>query len=633
MASPTSSRKKKKSNKQFSDVDSPVLNGVAAALIDSLQPIQWREVGKDLRQRRSQLRRIWDWSKPAKNPLTWGISNQSLALLHPFSKGLADCWNKQAPTSKQRSQVEQLLQKWVDEAPLRLQRLPGHPETSNVATQQRETWQLGLEAIAVAWLLPAFHNASNTRLVEEACAILLELGDAATVPGECPVGSGLWQIEVPLVLSALLPGDVFPTSLKLQALQLLKQQIEELTDGNGMPSHTQLSLLAPLLAGWTRVWRLERYVPELRSDVPTRDRYRLALQNYLRMLRCDGTLLNSDPSVKPIDEMMVAIWMQLGQDAEERTIAQWTCPANSIIRDLPGARLKEHQLSDAADYSEWGKLAVLRSRWKRKSDRLSVGFGQPKVQIELHNKRSWLAGFMETHILLNDQPLPLGENWEEICWQSDEDIIYIELQNTLPNEQGLLQRQISLARKDRLCLLADAVLLNPAAQNQQSQQLTHRLILPLAPGVDFQTSTETRDGWLEDGKSRLSVLPLTLPEWRVQGARGKMEFNKSEHAIALEHSLPSHRLYAAIMIDLDSKRSQRPLGWRQLTVGENLQPVPIDQAFGTRVQLHRQQYLVYRSLTPPTSRSLLGQNIYSDFYWGRFLPNGIAQTMIMIESS
>jgi hypothetical protein len=321
----------------------------------------------------------------------------------------------------------------------------------------------------------------------------------------------------------------------------------------------------------------------------------------------------------------------LGQDAEERRIAELACPTSAELDSVAGPRSKESRLSDAADYSSWGRVAVLRNRWKRKSDKLAVAFGQSAIHIELNVKRSWLAGVMETSLQYDGQPLELGSKWEEICWQSDDDMIYLELQNELANNRGLLQRQLAIARKDQLCLIADAVLLESSQTESATSKLTHRWTLPLATGVQFETADATREGWLTDGKDRLSLIPVSMPEWRVQFSHGRVE--ASSQTVSMEYGLPATRLFQAVLIDLDSRRSHKPLSWSPLTVGENLQKVPIDQAMAVRVQLNRQQYLLYRSLTPASSRTFVGQNVYADFYWGRFQPDGTAESMIMIESA
>jgi hypothetical protein len=43
------------------------------------------------------------------------------------------------------------------------------------------------------------------------------------------------------------------------------------------------------------------------------------------------------------------------------------------------------------------------------------------------------------------------------------------------------------------------------------------------------------------------------------------------------------------------------------------------------------QWLIYRSLGPVANRSVLGQNLRTDFLVARFLPNGTIERLLEIE--
>ncbi|MBL8891769.1 MAG: hypothetical protein JNL67_17445 [Planctomycetaceae bacterium] len=644
MSSPASpqeraaSRKQKHKKKQKAKPTESTSVGSDSGVLPSVlptQPISWSEVSRNFSSKKKRWSRVWDWSKPKYLPLNWCLPIEDGEALTEWAKGLSIAWSDQLVSSKQWQKIEKLLEYWTVHAPLRMERLGNTQDGSKSDSpksydQSRDARLLGLEAIAAAWLLPALPASFSSELIEECLGVLLGICEWRQIPGNCPIVAGLWQCELPLTLSAWLPNEVFPASLKTEAVELLQTQIEALTDGNGLVVYDRVSDFAGLLAGWTRLWRLEKFVPDLRGLAPLRDRYRFAFQQYLRLLGYDGAPLLCGPNRQVVPSAMVATWLMLGQDAEERRIAELTCGNSPELEAVSGARLKDSRLSDAADYSAWGHVAVLRNRWKRKSDKLAIAFGEPAIQIELNCKRSWLAGVMNTKLTFDGETLELGPQWEEICWQSDDDMIYLELQNELADDRGLLQRQFAIARKDHLCLIADAVLLEPK-NNKAAAPLKHQWTLPLAEGVQFAPAEETREGWLTSGNERLSILPISMPEWRVQYAHGRVE--ASESTISMDYELPATRVYQAVLIDLDSRRSLKPISWSPLTVGENLQRVSIDQAMAVRVQLNREQFLLYRSLTAPASRTFVGQNVYADFYWGRLQKDGMAESLIMIEST
>ena len=66
----------------------------------------------------------------------------------------------------------------------------------------------------------------------------------------------------------------------------------------------------------------------------------------------------------------------------------------------------------------------------------------------------------------------------------------------------------------------------------------------------------------------------------------------------------------------------------QSTVAESLQTVGRDIAVGYRIQIGKEQWLIYRSLCASSNRTVLGQNYSTEFVVARFRPNGIAEKML-----
>ena len=140
---------------------------------------------------------------------------------------------------------------------------------------------------------------------------------------------------------------------------------------------------------------------------------------------------------------------------------------------------------------------------------------------------------------------------------------------------------------------------------------------------------ETREVWLAAAKRRWSVLPLSLPEWRTDRRRG--ELVAEDNRLVLRQHGRGQNLYAPLWIDLDRKRARQGLTWRQLTVAEQRRLLPADVAVGYRAEIGRRQWLVYRSLVPPSGRTVLGQNLGTEFLLARFLRDGTIERRIEIE--
>ena len=90
-------------------------------------------------------------------------------------------------------------------------------------------------------------------------------------------------------------------------------------------------------------------------------------------------------------------------------------------------------------------------------------------------------------------------------------------------------------------------------------------------------------------------------------------------------------MFAPLFVDLSRKRLDKPLTWRQLTVGQLREIVPADVAVGYRVQVGKTQWLMYRSLAPAAIRTVLGQNLMHEFLVGRFHADGHVETLLEIE--
>jgi hypothetical protein len=186
-----------------------------------------------------------------------------------------------------------------------------------------------------------------------------------------------------------------------------------------------------------------------------------------------------------------------------------------------------------------------------------------------------------------------------------------------------LQRQILLAREDHFLWLADAV------TGPEVESLDYRSVLPLTPGIEFRPEQETWDGYLTHHRRVARVLPLALPEWRAAAATGSLEAVPG--GLLLRQQARARGLYAPLFIDLSPHRMKWPLTWRHLTVGEKLQIQKPDVAVGYRVQVGGDQWLFYRSLAAPASRTLLGQNVLHEFYAARFDTEGEADELLALD--
>ncbi len=289
-------------------------------------------------------------------------------------------------------------------------------------------------------------------------------------------------------------------------------------------------------------------------------------------------------------------------------------------------------------HCEERSLALLQRIKTSDDDRLLVDFSSQACQIELAaSGRVAALGGWRLDVSHQGRPLRPISGWTTICWHSDADVDYLELQIEL-DEGVIVQRHFVLARDDRLLLLADAVL------GSRAGGLEYRGAVPLSEGVAYRPAAETREGLIEAGigepgagsKKRgsrsiavVKVLPLALPEWREDDCGG--ELFAMDGGLELRQTTEEHRLFAPLLLDLDRRRFRRRLTWRTLTVAESLVAVSADRAVGYRAAIGKQQWIIYRSLAASGNRTLLGHNLSTETLVARFAPDGEVTPIIEIE--
>jgi hypothetical protein len=257
------------------------------------------------------------------------------------------------------------------------------------------------------------------------------------------------------------------------------------------------------------------------------------------------------------------------------------------------------------------------------STKLTVAFPGRSLYIELcRGDHPIFAGTWEMDITLDGEPAIPISDYEETCWVADQDVYYLELEIHLSG--GLrLERHLVFTREDQFIFLADAVF------GPQAGKLEYRGLLPLAEATEFQADRQHAEGVLL-GKKRLATgVPPALSEWRSASDPGQLQLQDGK--LELSQSAAGRNLFAPLFIDLKNRRFNKPLTWRQLTVAELLKIQPPESAVGYRVMIGKEQWLIYRSLSPKANRTVLGHNLSSEFLLARFLKGGEVQSLIEVE--
>ena len=494
-----------------------------------------------------------------------------------------------------------------------------------------------LEAIAWAQGLPLLANAIEPTdflaLTELLCRTASE-ADASFLTDR-PLLHQLLAGELALTLAARLPDVKSRRRLEKSGRAAVALGLGQIVDTQGVLAAEDFHVMLPLLACWTRCGALAKDAAGGAWGPRAQKQFDRFFRTVLRIARPDGQLPLAANDASTSRGQLLEAALRLCVDATNRQIAAIAMPPQS---GKAAAKLKKGaELPPASLHCEESALAVLRRGWNADDERLLARFAGQSCQIELVSSgRIVMSGEWQFSLSRQGQPLEPVSDWESICWHSDADVDYLELQIELA-EGVILQRHLVLARNDRLLLLADAVL------GTQAGGLEYCGILPLAAGIEFRPAAETREGLLARAKSTepgtrsraiaaqplAQVMPLALPEWRSDARIGQLI--GTARGLELHQETEGRRLFAPLLIDLDRARFRRRLTWRTLTVAESLLPVSAERAVGFRVGLGQEQWLVYRSLGQIANRTLLGHNLSTETLLAKFGADGEVTPIIEIE--
>jgi hypothetical protein len=534
--------------------------------------------------------------------LLWGIEGQ------PFDRALAETIEGIGTTASGNDRQHAIAELLTDFA-----------EGGEPVDERR-----ALGYLACAYALPALAEDLSRRRWWDLASLLNQTAiqsDGVNL-SEQPLLHQWLAGELPLVLAALLPEVAPLAALLPQACRAFAVGFEELLDGKGMPQCQHLKLQQPLVACWTRARLMSASLSEGCWTHDVAAQYPLAVREMLRLARRDlSPLLHGAAIEKQCSasrRRFFTIAVRLSEKNKNHVALRLIRAGDSRKR----RKERDEHAPAPANRSEWAQVAVLRPNWRAVSPRLAITYGQRSIHGELAIDRDVLfSGQWRWECMVGSQAAQGTADWEEVCWVSDEDVDYLELE--LPLSQGLkIQRQICLGRKDRFLFVGDAVL------GSEARSLDYAMHLPLGPGISASPSAASREVLLNGRKPRALVLPLAWPEWRVDPRGG--ELTADENGLSVRTQASGKSLYVPLWIDLDPRRHDT-FTWRQLTVAEDRVIQPRDDAVGYRVQFGKKQWLIYRSLGRVGNRTILGHNLATEFLIARFGRDGGVMSLIEVE--
>jgi len=485
-----------------------------------------------------------------------------------------------------------------------------------------------LGVAALGWLLPEqARRAGNEWLTQWVQLVVERMVTYTPDPEEAVICHLVLQCEMPLLIG-LATSASQRTALHeaSKAMDNLAEHLERSEDNPAPWLAHGATYLRAALACVVRC-RVLANALGLRNWFPPQQRALAGLLKHAaRWARPDGTQLLAAGSTAPRTK---AMWEALVRQTKNPRSLQALMHSSGLLPSSTpriAAKLNPGKLPPLTVYCDEAAGVVMQSDWRKKGSRCAIDFSDSEICLEVLGPqgKAVLAGEWTAQVELDQQAQLQLDAWSEVCWFSDDDVDYLEVEAKF-GQHARVQRQALFFREERMLLLADALL----CDQDGPWSLASRI--PLAGEASFQPTPKTTEGFLVSSSgARCLALPLHLPEWRQQNTSG--QFQMEGDMLVAQQRCHGQRLYVATLISLCNTHARQAYTWRNLTVGEELQIVSPQEAVAFRVQIDKQQWIIYRSLTTPKRRTALGMHTLAEFYAGSFdCDNGDIDTLLEVE--
>lgn len=497
-------------------------------------------------------------------------------------------------------------------------------------------WLLGGESIDATLALPIWRLALTWAI---------ELSGHRDEPEGCQLSPDRRLLlcgELPWVLGQLFADVAGVTEFKQLGQKTLRNELVEQTDGDGTPAASLLPHLPRWLSSLTRSVEVGVIFGEPLLEGEARLRFEDVVTKAVMLLDRDGRMLSGRP-LSPRAGAGSAVAM-LRRAAELAGLNELSLAAESLrfrehvaqhgsgskfrsetFAETPEERLIVTDTDLPAIQSDWAGWACLRNWWHSTANTAIVLHDGPSVRLQLCLLGvPVIEGEWGMNVRLDGQPLTWTDSWKCICWNSDTDMDYLELQLEWP-DGPMLCRQVMLSRKDHFLVLADSV------SRVGSRRIDLESTLPLRRGTRVKSDRATRELRLIGGEVKARCFPLALPEDRLHSTVGRFEVDSD--ALRLIQASSGEALYAPVIFDWSPQRSVLEAEWRPLTVTEDRRKLAPWEAAAHRLRLGRLHLVLYRSLDgSPESRAVLGLHTDNESVIGQFNDKGYVLPIVSVEA-
>ena len=432
----------------------------------------------------------------------------------------------------------------------------------------------------------------------------------------------VWSCEVPLALAKQLSHLGGKDRIVSETLNRIALLLEESTDDPQSFLSRGGQDLRALLACMIRCRWSANAVGARKWYPPQRKALsKLAIAS-LALSDAEGRQLLFDRDDTSLDE---EFWLNLNQLAgkNKKLHLATACALPDSVGKAIGknpSKLRKDVTVDVSmpnhsHYWQKNSIATMRRSWRDRGCRVAVDFSTDVIWLDVigNDGQRIISGDWDVEILRNQEPLQTDVSWQEVCWFTDDDVDYLELECEV---EGVckIQRQAMLMREEGVVYFADALIA------QSPEKWSVKSTWTVSDDIQLRSEPKTTEGKLVHAgnvnQTAALLLPIAMPEWRRSPNHSKMACNGT--ILSLQCETYAKNLYNPLVMSLRGIESTPAFTWRQLTIAEELEIQPREIAEAFRVQVNRDQWVFYRSLTPCARRTVMGLHLNTEFYAGRF---------------
>ena len=442
-----------------------------------------------------------------------------------------------------------------------------------------------------------------------------------TVPNDVNL---LERGEVPYVAGLLFEGIQGTSQLVKTSKKMISRELVENTDTDGTPHADHVERLPLWLAPLIRITRIARAF-DVRLWTRDQDELlRSLVERAIPLCRPDGhAALSNGLKLQPLPILAAAA--EVCGLPELGSAGSYLRSVKRVVAGKSPARPRSDGVTSMpSNQSDFARFALLRSDWSVQADSVALAHHRRYPQLDVTaSGRPLIHGDWTIKLNIGGADVELADEWSCVCWQSDPDADYIELQMVGPGKLRV-ERIVMLSRNQRFLLLADSISGVPHERIEYTSQL------PLGDNVQTRMDAPTREIQLTMKGFRARAFPLAVPQDRVLST--PHQFSGDDGRLTLSQVAEGEGMFAPILLDWDPSRSRGAAQWRTLTVTEDSRVVGRDIASGHRLKINDLQLLIFRSLKDTGhSRAVLGHHTWNETVIAQVNKKGDVEPILMVE--